>query len=73
MIDVVSEGLAAVSLKIHELVNAFQSDSAGEWDRDAMPQLTELSRFVTSVMMGTNEVFYPGKHLKDFTWKASAE
>jgi hypothetical protein len=69
LIGIVSEGLAAVSLKIRELLDAFQADNAAEWERDAVPQLAELHRFVTSVMMGTNEVYYPGKHLKDFCWK----
>lgn len=73
LIGIVSEGLAAVSLKIREFLDAFQGDNAAEWERDAVPQLTELHRFLASVMMGTNEVYYPGKHLKDFTWRASAE
>lgn len=65
----VAEGLAALQLKIGELLRGFEADDNAQWERDALPQLNELHRFATAVMLGTNNVTHPGITLRDFIWK----
>lgn len=66
---ILTEGFAAVTSRIDTLLAAFEESNGAQWDRDVLPQLNELHRFVVAVLMGTNKAFYPGKHLKDFTWQ----
>jgi hypothetical protein len=40
-----------------------------QWQRDALPQLYVLHKFVVAVLLGTNTVLMPGKVLKDFHWQ----
>ncbi|MGO8749509.1 MAG: hypothetical protein ACLQNE_26420 [Thermoguttaceae bacterium] len=68
LVGIMSEGFAAVSLQIDKILKGFEEDGAAEWQRDALPQLNRLHQFVCSVLMGTNEVVFPGAHLKDFVW-----
>ncbi|HCR9779068.1 TPA: NUDIX hydrolase [Pseudomonas aeruginosa] len=63
----VAEGLAALQLKIGELLRGFEADDNAQWERDALPQLNELHRFATAVMLGTNNVTHPGITLRDFS------
>lgn len=65
----VAEGFAALQLKIGELLRGFEADDNAQWERDALPQLNELHRFITAVMLGTNSVTHPGITLRDFIWK----
>ena len=39
LVEILSEGLAAVSIQIGRLLKAFEEDKTGEWERDAIPQL----------------------------------
>jgi len=64
----VSEGLAALQLTIGELLSGFETDDTAQWERDALPQLNELHRFATAVMLGTNSVTHPSITLRDFSW-----
>lgn len=65
----VSEGLAALQLTIGELLSGFETDDDAQWERDALPQLNELHRFATAVMLGTNSVTHPDITLRDFSWE----
>ncbi|MEZ0196568.1 MULTISPECIES: NUDIX hydrolase [Pseudomonas] len=65
----VAEGLAALQLKIGELLSGFEADHNAQWERDALPQLNELHRFATAVMLGSNSVSHPNLTLRDFIWK----
>jgi 8-oxo-dGTP pyrophosphatase MutT (NUDIX family) len=65
----VAEGLAALQLKIGELLSGFEADDNAQWERDALPQLNELHRFATAVMLGSNSVSHPDLTLRDFNWK----
>lgn len=66
----ITEGLAALKLKIGELLSAFEADEGAQWERDALPQLNELHHFATAVMLGSNSVTHPDTRLSDFAWKA---
>ncbi|PNF87026.1 hypothetical protein CXK93_04920 [Stutzerimonas decontaminans] len=65
----VAEGLVALQLKIGELLSGFETDDNAQWERDALPQLNELHRFATAVMLGSNSLSHPDLTLKDFSWK----
>lgn len=69
LLCIVSEGLSAVSIKIGELLKAFQQDTSEKWLENALPQLNRLHAFVCAVMLGTNGVQYPDLNLKDFAWQ----
>ncbi len=64
LLCIISEGLAGVTLTaqslLDELVTAHQ-----EWE-EVQPRLQALADFLTTVLMGTHSVFFPGKTLKDF-------
>lgn len=68
LIGILSEGFAAVSLQIGEILDGFQKDPTAQWDPDGVLQIKKVHQFVTTVLMGTNDVYYPGKKLKDFRW-----
>jgi hypothetical protein len=67
---ILSEGLAGVTLTaqslLDELVTAHQ-----EWE-EVQPRLQALADFLTTVLMGTHVLFFPGKTLKDFASQPSA-
>lgn len=65
----VVEGLAALKLKIGELLSDFEKDDDAQWERDALPQLNELHRFATAVLLGSNSVTHPDITLRNFSWK----
>ncbi|EPY8492207.1 NUDIX hydrolase [Pseudomonas aeruginosa] len=67
----VAEGLAALKLKIIELLQAFEADDDAQWERDALPQLNEVHHFATAVLLGSNSVTHPELTLRDFNWKLS--
>lgn len=67
----VAEGLAALKLKIIELLQAFEADNDAQWERDALPQLNEVHHFATAVLLGSNSVTHPELTLRDFSWKLS--
>ncbi|MGZ8144008.1 MAG: hypothetical protein ACXW0L_06090, partial [Methylosarcina sp.] len=64
------EGMSAIGLKIMEILRAFQKSDKPDWNRDALPRLNELQRFVVAVLMGTNTVFMPGKTLENLGWSS---
>ncbi len=66
---IVTEGLATVSLKINDLLNAFQKDTNAQWQEHALPQLNRLFGFVCAVILGINDVQFPAMTLKDFAWQ----
>jgi len=66
---IVSEGLSAVSIKINELLQAFQQDTNAKWIENALPQLNRLHAFVCTVMLGTNGSQFQNLTLKDFAWQ----
>jgi hypothetical protein len=66
---VMSESSAAISLKISEYLSAYVKTEGAQWQRDALPQLSVLHKFVVAVLLGTNTVLMPGKVLKDFHWQ----
>ena len=68
LIGVLSEGFWGLSGHLRRFIKEFQKTEFADWERHALPQLLDLHRFVTALLMGTNEVFYPGKTLKDFGW-----
>lgn len=65
----VAEGLAALKLKLREILTAFMADDDAQWEQDALPQLNELHRFATAVLLGNNSMTHPDTTLGDFTWK----
>jgi predicted type IV restriction endonuclease len=66
---IVSEGLANVCMTIDALLKAFQADPHAEWDPDGLLQLNKLLQFVVTVLLGTTELFLPGRRLGSFTWQ----
>lgn len=64
-----SEGLAAVSIAVSSLLREMRTQAL-DWDSDMQPRLQALGQFVVAVLMGTNDVLYPGKTLKDFAGSA---
>lgn len=66
---ILQEGFAFVGTKIRELLKGYQADPKAQWDPDALRQLNDLHQFLTSVMLGTNELHFRGRTLKDFSWK----
>ncbi|MBV5322791.1 MAG: NUDIX domain-containing protein [Ilumatobacteraceae bacterium] len=69
LLCIVSEGLSAVSIKINELLKAFQQDTNAKWLENALPQLNRLHAFVCTVMLGTNGLQFQNLTLKDFAWQ----
>jgi hypothetical protein len=67
---ILSEGLAGVTLTVKELLNELVT-ARREWE-DVQPRLQALADFVTTVLMGTHVVFFPGKTLKDFAGQPAA-
>ena len=67
---ILSEGLSTVSIKITEMLTAFESDPAAQREPDAVLQLEELHSFVVAVLLGTNSLLFEGKTLNDFQWIA---
>jgi len=70
---ILSEGIAAVAMKVDELMKAFEEDPFGDLQRDILPKLTETRQFAASILMGTRSVFFPGRTLKDFTYSPAKE
>lgn len=66
---VVSEAMAALSQHVRHLLKDFTADSGATWERNALPQLNDIHRFVVSVFLGTNDVAFPDRSLKDFLRK----
>lgn len=65
---IVGEGFAALSSKLSQMIRDCVYDPNARWD-DALPQLNEVHRFAVAVLMGTQDVFMPGKTLDDFRWQ----
>jgi len=70
---ILSEGVAAIGMKVDELMKAFEQDPFGDLKRDILPKLAETRQFAASVLMGTRSAFFQGKTLKDFTYSPSEE
>lgn len=63
---ILQEGLAALSLACTALLQA-GADQDLDWDQTVQPRLQALAQFASSVLMGTQGVFYPGQTLRDFS------
>ena len=70
---ILSEGLAGVSMKVAEILKAYDQDPQAELDRDLLPNLGKVRDFVISLLMGTRCVAFPGRTLKDFTYTPAKE
>ena len=66
---IVSEALAGMSLAVTSLLRAMRERDL-DWASEVQPRLQALGEFVVSVLLGTHEVCYPGKTLKDFAGSA---
>jgi ADP-ribose pyrophosphatase YjhB (NUDIX family) len=63
---IVSEALAAVSIAVTSLLREMRAREL-DWASEVQPRLQALGEFVVSVLLGTHEVFYPGKTLRNFS------
>jgi 8-oxo-dGTP pyrophosphatase MutT (NUDIX family) len=70
---ILTEGLAGVSIRVTEMAKAFEQDPGGDLKHGLLPQLGEVLHFVSSVLMGTQSVFFPGRSLKTFTYTPTQE
>lgn len=64
-----SEALIGLSLKIREILDAFNADPQAAWNPHGLQQLNQLHDFVTTVFLGTNTLAYPEATISDFVWK----
>jgi 8-oxo-dGTP pyrophosphatase MutT (NUDIX family) len=70
---ILSEGIAALGMKVDELLKAFEQDPFGDLKRDILPKLAETRQFAASVLMGTRSAIFQDKTLKDFIYSPSEE
>lgn len=63
---ILQEGLAALSLACTALLKAGVAQDL-DLDQEILPRLQALAQFASTVLMGTQGVFYPGKTLQDFS------
>jgi len=66
---ILSEALAGVSIAVTSLLREMREREL-DWASAVQPRLQALGQFVVAVLMGTNDVLYPGKTLKDFAGSA---
>lgn len=64
LLCLLSEGLMGVTVACRTLVKA-AVDGKADWEAEVQPRLQQIVHFITTVMMGTHSVFFPGKTLKD--------
>lgn len=64
---ILSVGLSGITTKIRETLQAWLRDGATD-PNEMISVLRNLQGFVSSVLMGTNSVHYPGALLADFAW-----
>ncbi len=69
LVFILSEGLAGLDLAATAWLQAMAKREL-DWEREVQPRLEALGQFVVAVLMGTNDVLYPGKTLKDFAGSA---
>jgi len=65
LVFILSEGLAAVARTTTAWLRAMAKREL-DWEREVQPRLEDLGQFVVAVLMGTNDVLYPGRTLKDY-------
>lgn len=66
--DILGHGMTAFIAKLQEMLGDFIKDPAAKWEEHALVQLNALHRFVVSVLMGTNTVYFGEKTLVEFKW-----
>ncbi len=64
---VLSEGLAAVSLRSKSIIDGFIQEKWADPDH-LLSQLGVLQQFTASVLMGTRSVYFPNRTLKTFVY-----
>lgn len=69
LVFILSEGLAGLDLAATAWLQAMAKREL-DWEQKVQPRLEALGQFVVAVLMGTNDVLYPGKTLKDFAGSA---
>lgn len=67
---ILEKGVAALFLKLREMLIGFMKDPVANWEEHALVQLNSLHQFVVAVLLGTNTVTYGDKTLQDFKWQA---
>ncbi|PBJ08469.1 NUDIX hydrolase [Pseudomonas sp. ACN5] len=70
---ILGTGMAALALKLGEILAAFLTDPTAAWEKDALVQLNAVHQFVVAVLLGTNTLTYGEKTLLDFDWKPVAK
>lgn len=66
--DILGHGMTTFIAKLQEMLGDFIKDPAAKWEEHALVQLNALHRFVVSVLMGTNTVYFGEKTLVEFKW-----
>jgi len=62
---IIDEGLASVALKVNKILQTYADLVDPNWERDAEPVLNRVFQFVEAVLLGTNELSFPGVTLDD--------
>ena len=61
---IVSQGIYQIECTVLEIMSGYEDES----EPDLVNQLTNLKKFLITVLLGTNDVFYPNKTIDDFIW-----
>lgn len=61
----VTEALAAVHVRVLDVMRPLLREPGVEWERDTLPRLQEVGRFLVSLFLGTHTLTHPEQTLND--------
>lgn len=67
---VCNQSCLAINSSIHRILEEFDRDEHAAWDTHGVKQIGEVQNFVTSVLLGTNSLYFGERTLSEFSWKS---
>jgi hypothetical protein len=65
---VCNESCHAVSLRVGSMLDAFEHDDRAAWNPHGLQQIGVVQDFVSSVLLGSNSLYFDERTLQDFSW-----